>query len=149
MKRAAIAAALALAVAAGCTQADVTREANKQVTGGPEITQDALAYAKENLSFKLESAIPHGNDITMLVGTVKNKGPQAVAYLKVAVVLQDEKGQPMGSDTDFVAHKLPFGENKTPIPAKGSRPFTVKIKDVKPGWKLEKTQITILEAALK
>ena len=149
MKRTAIAAALALAVAAGCTQADATREANKQVTGGPEITQDALAYAKDNLTFKLESAIPHGNDVTMLVGTVKNKGPRTVVYVKVAVVLQDEKGQPMGSDTDFVAHKLPFGENKTPIRANGSRQFTVKIKDVKPGWKLEKTQITILEAAVQ
>lgn len=145
--RYAFALALAVVFVAGCTQEQTTREANKFVTGGPEATADSLTYARENLSFKFESDLPHSDDVTMLIGTVTNKGPRTLVYVKAMVVLRDDAGQSHGGDEVFIAHKLPVGENRTPIKAGSSRQFTVKVKDVRPGYKLDKTQVTILEAA--
>jgi len=75
-----------------------------------------------------------GKPVDMLKGFVRNDGDRTVTYADVTFSLLDEDGVQLAGRSELIAHRLPFGDNNTPIPAHSRKRFQCPIRNVPADW---------------
>jgi len=107
----------------------------------------AKEYAR-NIAFPKVTIKRSGLDDLRLDFVVRNNNARKVTRLDVEITLLDDSGVQMGGRTDIFAHDSIFGENNTPIPAKGSKYAGCELKNPRQ-WKKGRVVVTITDIAVQ
>ncbi len=108
---------------------------------------DAKQYAR-NISFPKVTIKRSGVKELRLDFVVRNDNDMAVTRLAVEIALLDENGVQVAGRSDLFAHDSIFGENNTPVPAKGSKYAGCELKNPRQ-WKSGAVKVTITEIAVQ
>jgi len=107
----------------------------------------AKEYAR-NISFpkvKINRSSPKELRLDFVV---RNNNDRKVTRLDVEIALLDENGVQLAGRTDLFAHDSIFGENNTPIPAKGSKYAGCELQNPRQ-WKKGRVVVTITDIAMQ
>ena len=125
--------------------ARIEREVDELVAGGGKPSTVKLDYAKK-LEWNVEAERRNRRRVDIR-GTVRNTGDKAVTFLRVCFMLLDKEGVQVASETEYLAHSLPFGDNNAPILPGMTKCFTDDSWDRH--WQGGSVNVHIIEIATK